>query len=269
MTDLVTELMSSKAQTAAKDDGWTTHVGRYGLGVYVEHPERNPEGRVVDYDEDFVVINDKYPKARYQTSPARRCKLTWSSVHLLLLPRSPEMYRQHPLSLLSRDPAFLAATRARVAGLKKLAASELGRRYGSHSTSDAAYRTALERAMSSPDAPCSPAEIVTPLPPGRDWESDIVAGVHTHPSMNHLHIHVMSREMASPWVRHKKHYLSFQTSFMVRLDEFPLDEGSVRFRPGNWPEWDMVCWRCGKNYGKRFAQLKRHLEDEFEAWKKE
>jgi aprataxin len=37
---------------------------RDGLGIYIEHPELNPEGRVVEYDDDFVVINDKYPKAR-------------------------------------------------------------------------------------------------------------------------------------------------------------------------------------------------------------
>jgi len=38
---------------------------RNGLIVYIEKPESNPEGRVVEYDDDFVVINDKYPKARY------------------------------------------------------------------------------------------------------------------------------------------------------------------------------------------------------------
>ena len=38
---------------------------RDGLIVYIEHPEKNPEGLVVEYDDDFVVINDKFPKARY------------------------------------------------------------------------------------------------------------------------------------------------------------------------------------------------------------
>lgn len=37
---------------------------RDGLGIYIKHPEANPEGRVVEYDDDFVVINDKFPKAR-------------------------------------------------------------------------------------------------------------------------------------------------------------------------------------------------------------
>lgn len=38
---------------------------RDGLIAYIEQPEKNPEGKVVEYDDDFVVINDKYSKARY------------------------------------------------------------------------------------------------------------------------------------------------------------------------------------------------------------
>jgi aprataxin len=38
---------------------------RDGLGVYIAHPEANPEGLVVEYDDDFVVIADMFPKARY------------------------------------------------------------------------------------------------------------------------------------------------------------------------------------------------------------
>jgi aprataxin len=51
-----------KAKNAVK--GWDP---RNGLGVYLEKPETNPEGRVVEYDDDFVVIRDKFPKARYVT----------------------------------------------------------------------------------------------------------------------------------------------------------------------------------------------------------
>jgi aprataxin len=48
-----------KARNVVK--GWDP---RNGLGVYIDSPETNPEQRVIDYDDDFVVINDKYPKAR-------------------------------------------------------------------------------------------------------------------------------------------------------------------------------------------------------------
>lgn len=125
--------------------------------------------------------------------------------------------------------------------------------------------------MSSPDPPPppTPEERAARLPHGRDWLADIVAGVHTHPSMNHLHVHVFSRDMQSPWMKHKKHYLSFTSTFLVRVEEFPLEEGSERFHPGDWPGWDMKCWRCGQNFNNKFATLKAHLEVEFEEWKKE
>jgi hypothetical protein len=75
----VTELMSSKkskpAPTAedveptstlekAKNlvKGWDP---RNGLGIYIDAPEENPEGRIVSYDDEFVVIRDKFPKASY------------------------------------------------------------------------------------------------------------------------------------------------------------------------------------------------------------
>lgn len=37
---------------------------RNGLGLYIDRPETNPEGLVVEFDDDFVVIKDKFPKAR-------------------------------------------------------------------------------------------------------------------------------------------------------------------------------------------------------------
>lgn len=189
-------------------------------------------------------------------------------MHLLLIPRNPDYFNEHPLSLLSSDAPFRAEVLKRVARLKHLAAAELRRKYGRYSTSDAPYQAALEELMSQDDPP-PPSERDEKLPPGRDWLAEIKAGAHTHPSMNHMHIHVMSRDMHSPCMKHKKHYLSFNSSFLVEVDEFPLEEGSKRFHPGSWPNWDMKCWRCGQNYQNKFAMLKEHLGEEFEAWKKE
>ncbi|KAH9877813.1 hypothetical protein J1614_003030 [Plenodomus biglobosus] len=227
---------------------------RNGLGVYIDHPEANPEGRVVEYDDDFVVINDKFPKA---------------SVHLLLIPRRPEYYNAHPLHILSTDTEFRLAIEKRVARLEQLAASELRRQYGHFSKSDEPYQAALERLMNSSNPPASTEATAALLPSGRNWLSDIVSGVHTHPSMSHLHIHIFSRDMQSPWLKHKKHYLSFNSSFLVQVRDFPLEKGSERFHPGDWPSWNMKCWRCGKNFKNKFAALKVHLDKEFEEWKKE
>ncbi|CAI6340887.1 unnamed protein product [Periconia digitata] len=263
-----TELMSAwkkpKSNTAiAAEDAPSRSKSRPfdykdGLGIYIQHPEKNPEGRVVEYDDDWVVINDKFPKA---------------SVHLLLLPRDPSIAKQHPLTYLSTHPEFLSKLRTRAAQVARLAASELRRQYGRDSASDAPYQSALESLISSPEPPT----LATPddasaaqLPQGRDWMADILVGVHTHPSMSHMHVHVLSREAVSPWMKHKKHYLSFHSRFWVGLDEFPLNEGGqANLKLGDWPSWDMLCWRCGENFGNRFAKLKRHLDDEFEVWKKE
>ncbi|KAL6703535.1 aprataxin-like protein [Coniothyrium glycines] len=227
---------------------------RNGLGVYIERPETNPEGRIVEYDDEFVVIRDKFPKA---------------SVHLLLLPRDPIYYVQHPLHLFSNSPSFLASVLPRIANLKRLAAAELRRQYGQFSTTDRPYHTALEAVMDADQPPDTSEALDALLPEGRDWLTDIVAGVHTHPSMNHLHIHVFSRDMHSPWLKHKKHYLSFKSSFLVQMDEFPLEQGSPRYHPGSWPSWDMKCWRCGRNFGNKFKALKEHLNEEFMEWKLE
>lgn len=228
---------------------------RDGLGIYIQHPERNPEGLVVSYDDDFVVIRDKYPKA---------------SVHLLLLPRDPELWYEHPLDALSTNSGLLVEVKKRCEDLKVLVASELRRMYGQDSAADAPYQAALEELMSSAEVvPSATPERDLLLPSGRDWSQDVKVGVHIHPSMNHLHIHIFSRDMHSPCMKHKKHYLSFNSSFLVGLDELPLAEDDGRRRPGDWPSWDMRCWRCGRGFGNRFKALKRHLEEEWEVWRKE
>jgi aprataxin len=190
-------------------------------------------------------------------------------VHLLLIPRDPTIYFQHPLHILSTSPEFLSKCLARVESCKKLAAAELRRQFGHLSASDAPYQSALDTLMSTLPTPEPTSAQLSSLPQGRNWSEDIVAGIHTHPSMNHLHIHIFSRDMHSSWMKHKKHYLSFNSSFLVRMDEFPLEEGSERFRPGDWPKWELECWRCGVQFGNGFKKLKEHLEGEFEEWRKE
>lgn len=226
---------------------------RNGLGVYIDTPEANPDGRVIDYDDDFVVVKDAFPKA---------------SVHLLLLPRNPSYYAQHPLDALS-DPIFLASVHPYIDRLMRLAAAELRRMYGHGSASDRPHHAALESLMSAPDLEQTKSQPTDSIPTGRNWLSEIVAGVHTHPSMNHMHIHVFSREMSSEWMKHKKHYLSFHTSFLVQITEFPLKKGSHRFHSDDWPSWDLKCWRCGRNFKNKFTAFKEHLNTEIEEWKVE
>jgi aprataxin len=217
---------------------------RDGLLDYIQNPTSFPPTRVIYHNTDFVVTNDLYPKG---------------SVHLLLLPRDPSKYLLHPFDAFS-DPVFLASVRAEAAKLKSLAAKELRRLFGSSSTSDQVRLSAM-------DAYPPPAT----LPAGRDWTSEIMIGIHARPSMNHLHVHIISKDRYGDCLRHRKHYNSFSTPFFVPLDDFPLAEDDVRRHPGRegYLKRDLVCWKCGMEFGNRFTKLKEHLKEEFEAWKKE
>jgi aprataxin len=252
--DAFSELMSAKPKEPNPTTTTTTNEGakyaryttnhRDGLLAYIQNPTSFPPTRVIYNNASFVVLHDLYPKA---------------SLHLLLLPRDPSKYLLHPFVAFS-DPAFLASVCQEATRLKSLAASELRRLFGSGSASDAPYLSAIH-ADPPPDA----------LPSGREWTSEIMVGIHAHPSMNHLHIHVISKDRQSDSLRHRKHYNSFSTPFFVPLDDFPLAQDDVRRHPGRegYLKRDFVCWRCGKEFGNRFARLKEHLKEEFEAWKRE
>lgn len=223
-----------------------TNDRRDGLLSYIQNPASLPPSRVIYHNTSFVVVRDLYPKA---------------SVHLLLLPRDPTKYLLHPFVALS-DPLFLASVRAEAARVQSLAAKELRRLFGPTSASDQAYHSAMDA-----DPPPSPSDI----PAGRDWAAELMVGIHAGPSMNHLHIHIISIDRHSDCLRHRKHYNSFSTPFFVPLADFPLADDDVRRHPGRegYLQRDFVCWRCGREFGNRFARLKEHLEEEFEAWKRE
>ena len=219
-------------------------ASRDGLGQYILSPQKYPASTVIYYNDSVVAINDLYPK---------------SSVHCLILPRSQKHTHLHPIEAFE-DAEFLASVRVEAQKLKVLVAKELQRKYGRFSKQDEAREAVLNGEVDADE-----------LPVGRDWEKEVKVGIHAHPSMNHLHVHVISMDRYSECLKHKKHYNSFATPFFIDLDDFPLAEDDVRRHPGKqrYLQGDMKCWRCGRNFGDRFARLKEHLEMEFEEWKKE
>ena len=231
-----------------------THVfkDRDGLGAYLANPKAFPSSRVIYHNADFVAIHDLYPK---------------SSVHTLLLPRSPKHNLLHPFEAFE-DPAFLASVKAETDRLKHLVAKELKRRFGSGSRKEVEREEALAAAAAAAgdDADHQSSK----LPPGRDWLAEVRTGIHLHPSMSHLHVHVFSRDMHSPCMKHRKHYNSFNTPFLVEMGDFPLPDDDPR-RRGHQGYLDrtLLCWRCGRDFGNKFKALKEHLEEEFEEWKAE
>ncbi|KAJ5938902.1 hypothetical protein N7466_002036 [Penicillium verhagenii] len=217
--------------------------GRDGLGAYIARPETYPSSVVVKYNEDFVAIHDMFPK---------------SSLHLLLLPRDPTKTHLHPFDAFE-DIEFLTKVRAEAHKLRALAATELRRKYGKDSAQEQVRQAALITEP-PPDK----------LPAGRDWEKEIMCGVHAVPSMNHLHVHVIAVDRHSERLKHRKHYNSFATPFFVPIEDFPLSQDDLRRDPARqgYLKRDFICWRCGEEFGNKFTQLKEHLEKEFEEWRR-
>ncbi|OJD13141.1 hypothetical protein AJ78_06364 [Emergomyces pasteurianus Ep9510] len=215
---------------------------RDNLGRYIDNPSAFPPSVVLYHNDDFVAIHDLYPK---------------SSLHLLLLPRDPAKTRLHPFDAFE-DLEFLQKVQKETKKLKHLAAAELRRTYSTTSAQEIARQHAM-------DADPPPDE----LPVGRDWEKEIICGIHAHPSMNHLHIHVLAVDRFSPCLRHRRHYNSFSTPFFIDVEDFPLAKEDVRRHPGRegYLRSDLKCWRCGEMFGNKFTQLKAHLEAEFLAWR--
>ena len=96
-----------------------------------------------------------------------------------------------------------------------------------------------------------------------------MVGTHANPSMSHLHIHVLSRDMESGYMKHRNHYISFTTDFLIPMNAYPLAEEDFRRDYRHFTQPDMQCWRCGRDFGNRMAQLKEHLRVEFEEWRSE
>lgn len=236
------------AAAAARSTGGNPFKDRMGLGAYLDDPAAFSASVVIAHSPDFVVIHDRFPKA---------------TVHTLILPRSPAVRLLHPFDALA-DPALLASVRAEVLRAKALVAAELQRRLGRFSAAEAARQAVLD---GEGDGEARGGE----LPRGRDWAADVVCGVHAVPSMSHVHVHVLSRDMRSAKVKHRKHYNSFTTPFLVDIDDFPLADDDPRrdTKRMGYLQRDLRCWRCERNFGNKFAQLKEHLEEEFDAWKRE
>ncbi|KAF8305549.1 hypothetical protein DL93DRAFT_312487 [Clavulina sp. PMI_390] len=108
---------------------------------------------------------------------------------------------------------------------------------------------------------------------GCEWGINI--GFHAVPSMDHIHLHIISNDLISDHLKKKRHYNSFHPSlgFFIHLDEvlswfdLPDDEfkKNALLDPNRYdPMLDrpLVSWRTGKPY-RTMPALKDHLEEDW------
>lgn len=141
-------------------------------------------------------------------------------------------------------------------------------------------------------------EMVDHLPFGFKW--DIWMGFHRWPSMQcvisfffkrqvidewdtrHLHLHVISADLVSDRLKHKKHYNSFHPTLgcFLHLDEvlswFDAEPGFFQARVQDLRrstherilKTPLTCFHCDADFSN-MPLLKRHLEKEWEMLKKQ
>ncbi|KAJ7685130.1 HIT-like domain-containing protein [Mycena polygramma] len=105
----------------------------------------------------------------------------------------------------------------------------------------------------------------------------IRTGFHAVPSMDHLHLHVLSNDLVSPCLKHKKHHNSFhpKLGFFLDIDEvlswFDAEDSyyssMARLDPKRFEpilKEDLSCWRCNGTM-KNIPTLKTHLQEEWDT----
>ncbi|ODV63029.1 DNA 5'-adenosine monophosphate hydrolase [Ascoidea rubescens DSM 1968] len=106
-------------------------------------------------------------------------------------------------------------------------------------------------------------------------------GFHAIPSLSNLHVHVISKDNLSERLKTKKHYISFNSPFLLNLYDL-IKNNALNQRDINSDEFfniakemkkimaqDMKCWKCGLNFRNDFKKLKDHLVIEANAIYKE
>lgn len=109
---------------------------------------------------------------------------------------------------------------------------------------------------------------------GFQWQ--IWMGFHPAPSMEHLHLHVISGDLCSPKLKNKKHYNSFhpKLGFFLHLSDvlswFDADPSYFEMmsqlrKKGYEPllKEDLTCWKCERAV-KNMPTLKEHLQEEWD-----
>ncbi|KAH3678136.1 hypothetical protein WICMUC_001700 [Wickerhamomyces mucosus] len=194
---------------------------KFALSKYIKSPESIDKDQMLYYDDEFVVIKDLFPKAKY---------------HYLLLPRSKDITLQNPLLQFNSKNLKFEQYRGKIQSLLDKFKSEI------------LINLKLEYE-------------------GID-DNFVKYGVHAVPSLNNLHIHIISQDFQSVRLKNRHHYNSFVTEFFVEFKDLPLEKNDHRLNTTkmeyNCKNDDLICPYCDENFKNKFAKFKIHLKEEFE-----
>ncbi|CDU22731.1 uncharacterized protein SPSC_01361 [Sporisorium scitamineum] len=212
------------------------------------------DDKVLCYDEHTITIYDKFAKAKY---------------HFLVLPRIPFKASKSGSSSKPQQ------------SVPSLSASNGKLNFGSTSnnTVPASHMKSISTMLASPYA----SEVLEAMRKASDnvvqhirtdmqehygatW--DIERAFHAVPSMEHLHLHVVSMDLVSDRVKHKKHLLSFHPTvgFALRLDQVeewvqqgkkPLPRSEQAYE--QLLKGPLMSHHTGQVF-RFFPELKAHLE---------
>lgn len=179
----------------------------------------------------YIKSPDKFPKDVVLNTPdfvVIKDAFPKSYIHYLVLPKSVKP-DTHPLKAFEDDDLY-AKTLEMVEKVEKLAAVEFIKAKG------------------------------------YSKEIKIQSGIHSVPSMNHVHVHVMTTDLSSPRLKNRTHLNSFKTGFFVTFRDIPNE------KVANLDSW-MAAKEAlikgdievdGENFGNKFAKAKRRLDEMFE-----
>ncbi|MCO5565818.1 hypothetical protein L7F22_019493 [Adiantum nelumboides] len=253
---------------------WNTALTQFAKTV---NPKSQlPKGVYLRSDTHTLAIYDGYPKAKF---------------HFLILPRIPFNLDQSNNSgtAVSQSTSSSSASKPALGlagGKLNLGASSKGL------TVPAAHLHSLSSLLASPYASEvlekmrkqseSVVELIKeemrhyPLPDASDdgtcqVEWPIRVGFHAVPSMDTIHLHVISDDLVSDRLKHKKHYQSFHPThgFWLELDTIQeLVRQGKKSLPNSEAHYEsllkspLISFRDGKVY-PNMPKLKDHLE---QAW---
>ncbi|KAI8055628.1 HIT-like domain-containing protein [Syncephalis plumigaleata] len=218
----VTTTTSSSTKTKRSSMLW-----RDALAPFCREPQSFPE-QVCWWDDDIVVIKDKYPKAQH---------------HWLIMPRREEIGRVTDLSKVHVPLLRQMMERGRITAQIAIGADACN----IDSIDDLGSTSVIDKLNS-------------------DMSMCYRMGFHIVPSLRPLHLHVISQDFNSPALKTKRHYNTFTTPFFLpahNVIEVLESKGHVEPTPAEqvkeWLGKPLTCQSCHNTF-KNMPELCSHLQ---------